>query len=50
MFIGSLLTYIIIDGLMLVDKHPQQPDLAHITMVNLFVKALLPTADQSEGV
>lgn len=51
MFIGSLLTYIIIDGLMLVDEQPHQPDLSHITsLVNLFVKALLPQADQSEHV
>jgi TetR/AcrR family transcriptional regulator of autoinduction and epiphytic fitness len=45
MFIGSLLTYVFIDGLMLVDEQPRQPDLSHITLlVNLFVKAVLPDA------
>jgi len=51
MFIGSLLTYILLDGLMRADEAPRQPALAQITMVvNLFCKALQPTTDQSEHV
>jgi TetR/AcrR family transcriptional repressor of mexJK operon len=51
MFIGSLLTYILIDGLILVDEHPHQPDQSQITaIVNLFFKALLPDPDLSEHV
>ena len=41
MFIGSLLTYIIVDGLILADEAPRPPDLAQITIiVDLFCKAL----------
>ncbi len=46
MFIGSLLTYILTDGLILVEEHPHQPNQSHITtIVNLFFKALLPEPD-----
>jgi AcrR family transcriptional regulator len=49
MFIGSLLTYIILEGLMLAGEAPRQPDLTQITMVvNLFCKALQPETDQSK--
>lgn len=49
MFIGSLLIYIILDGLMRAGEASIQPTLAQITMVvDLFCKALQPTTDQSE--
>ncbi len=49
MFIGSLLSYIIFDGLVLTDEAPRQPDQSQITMiVTLFCKALQPETDQRE--
>jgi TetR/AcrR family transcriptional regulator, mexJK operon transcriptional repressor len=49
MFIGSLLTYILLDGLMLAGETPHQSDLAQITMVvNLFCKALQLEPGQSK--
>ena len=49
MFIGSLLAYIIFDGLLLTDEAPRQPTLSQLTIVvTLFCKALQPKTDQSE--
>ncbi len=49
MFMGSLMTYELIDGLILVEEPPRQPDLFQITaIVHLFLKALRPEPDQSE--
>ncbi len=49
MFIGSLLTYIIFDGLMVTDGAPRQPDAATIAMVvTLFCKVLFCETSQSE--
>jgi hypothetical protein len=49
MFMGSLMTYELIDGLILVEEPPCQPDLFQITaIVHLFLKALRPEPDQSK--
>lgn len=49
MFIGSLLTYILFDGLMRTDEAPLPPDQARIERgVRLFCHALFPDVDQNK--